>query len=68
MYTLPNQPAKDNVSILVRVKDTDKQNLINVCEILNTLYPGANYTITSVCRQAILDKITELEKLANIRP
>jgi len=61
VYTLPNQPAKDNVQIALRLKKNDKERLEKASIRLNKLHPGANYSVSSIIRQAVLDKIAEIE-------
>ena len=50
---MPNQPAKDGTTILIRVPQATKKAVQKEITRLNAENPGANYTITSWIRSLI---------------
>jgi len=46
----------------VRIDIRDKERLLDLCEALNKKYSGANYNVSSIAKQAVIDRMIELEK------
>lgn len=59
---MPNQPAPDTTSILIRLPIKLKKRLAEVAKKLNEKYPDANYSAASIAKNAIMTRVEELEK------
>ncbi len=59
---MPNQPAPDTTSILIRLPKNLKSRLADVTKKLNKKYPDANYSAASIAKNAIMTRVEELEK------
>ena len=61
---MPNQPAKDGATILIRLPMTMKEDVQAQVERLNTANPGADYTVSSWVRGLIEMELAKAKKAA----
>jgi hypothetical protein len=61
---MPNQPAKNGTTILIRLSQTMKAEIQAQVELLNTASPGARYTVSSWVRGLIETELTRAKKRA----
>lgn len=61
---MPNQPAKDGATILIRLPRATKEAVQAQVERLNAANPGADYTVSSWVRGLIETELAKAKKAA----
>ena len=64
---MPGKYADDSTSLLLRLPKDLKQRLQTTVDSLNTLHPGANYSVNSVIRTAVIEYLEMIEQQHNIK-
>lgn len=59
---MPNQPAKDGATILIRLPRATKEDVQAQVERLNAANPGADYTVSSWVRGLIERELAKVKK------
>jgi len=61
---MPNQPAKDGSTILIRLPQAKKNEIQAQVDRLNTENPGAGYTMSSWIRAVVDAELIKVKKAA----
>lgn len=65
---MPNQPSPDTARLIVLLPKDLLARLRRCVAEKNRMEPGGNFSASSIARQAILEKVEEIERQAGISP